>query len=197
LSERSTRARASEGRSVEPSASGVGVIEVRRALIEAVGEPVFARALATLPAELRDEYENISPFGWVKLSTSGAVLDAVAAEAKLDAEALFDRVLRAGVERSFKTVWKVLLHFTSDDALIARTSLVYGKSRNIGQLSARITSPGQVEATLTGWPGMADRHARGIAISMAVVLELAGRKDARYFYHRTADGAVFKLTWRV
>lgn len=169
--------------------------EVRAALIDAVGRSTFDRALTRVSQADRDAYENIDPLGWVPLRVSAAVLDAVAAEAKLDAEELFDRVVREGVERSFKTVWKVLLHFTTDDALIARTPLIYAKSRNIGKLEARIAAPGEADATLTGWPQMTERHARAIAVSIATVLSLAGRKSPRFFYQRTADGATFKLTW--
>lgn len=181
----------------EPCAAGVGVIEVRRALIDAVGLVTFETALASLPADIRDEYTQMTPLGWVRLSTSSAVIDAVAREARRDAEVLYDQVIRTSIERSFKTVWRVLLHFTTDEALIARTPTIYAKSRDTGRLVSKITAPGRAEAVLSGWPDMHDRHMRSIELSMLSVLELAGRREVRGVHHRTADGAVFRLTWRV
>ncbi|MET0595149.1 MAG: hypothetical protein ABW133_20785, partial [Polyangiaceae bacterium] len=99
-------------------------------------------------------------------------------------------------ERTFKTVWRVMLRFTTDAALIARTPVVYSLSRNIGKLTAKVVTPGKSVVTLTEWPGVSPRHVRTLGISIVTVVTLAGRKDATITSTPTPDGAVFQLSWR-
>lgn len=181
----------------EPCASGVNVIAMREAMEELVGASVVAAAIERLPAEVRREYLEATPLSWVRMTTSWQVVDAVAAEAGRDPERLYDEAARRGIERSFKTVWRVLLRFTSDQALVARTAVIFNKSRNVGDMTSRIVGPGRAESTITGWPGMKDRHIRGITISMEAVLTLAGRRGVRVTATPTRDGASFQARWSV
>ena len=181
---------------VEPCASGAGLLEMRRALEARVGADKVRAALARLPAEQREPYEQMSPLSWVPLSVSWAVIEAVAREAGEDPDALYEFAIREGIQRAFKTVWKVLLHFTSDEALVARTAVIYAKSRNVGKMTAQIMAPGRGEQTITEWPGMLDRHVLAIALSVEAVLRMAGRKEVRVSWHVTRDGAVIKSFWK-
>jgi hypothetical protein len=181
---------------VVPSASGISVLDLRAALEELVGKDVVAQALAGLPAETRSEFTEITALSWVPLATITRAVDAIAAAARKNPEQLIDEAVRRAVERTFKTVWRVMLRFTTDAALIARTPVVYSLSRNIGRLSARVVSTGKAEVTLAEWPGVSARHVRTLGISIATVVTLAGRKEVGVTSKPTADGAVYELTWR-
>lgn len=181
---------------VVPSASGISVLDLRAALEEIVGKDVVRSALETLPPEARGEFVEITALSWVPLATVTRVVDTVAKAAKMNPERLIDDAVRRAVERTFKTVWRLMLRFTTDAALIARTPVVYSMSRNIGKLTARIVAPGKAEVTLSEWPGVSARHVRTLGISMVTVVTLAGRKETNVTRTATPDGAVFLLTWR-
>jgi len=182
---------------IVPSASGISVLDLRVALEEIVGKDAVGQALASLPAQTRSEFVEITAISWVPLTTVTRVVDAVAAAARVNADRLIDDAVRRAVERTFKTVWRVMLRFTTDAALIARTPVVYSLSRNIGRLTARMLAPGKAEVVLNGWPGVSARHVRTLGISIATVVTLAGRKEVNVTSSPAADGAVFQLTWRV
>jgi len=182
---------------VVPSASGISVLDLRAALEEIVGKDVVIRGLASLPAETRGEFVDITALSWVPLATITRVVDAIAIAGQKNPERLIDEAVKRAVERTFKTVWRVMLRFTTDAALIARTPVVYSMSRNIGRLTSRMISPGKSEVTLSDWAGVSARHVRTLGISIATVVTLAGRKEVGVVSTPTADGAVFTLTWRV
>src|SRR5262245_15694853 len=96
----------------EPCAAGAGLVEMRKVCEQLVGAAVVDAALARLPLDRREEYASMTPLSWVRLSTSQLVMDAVAAESGRDPDELYERAVRQGIERSFRTVWRVLLHFT-------------------------------------------------------------------------------------
>jgi hypothetical protein len=182
---------------VVPSASGISVLDLRAALEEIVGKDVVAKALGSLPPETRSEFVEITALSWVPLTTITRVVDAVAATAQKNPERLIDEAVRRAVERTFKTVWRVMLRFTTDAALIARTPVVYSLSRNVGRLSSRMVSPGKAEVTLAEWAGVSARHVRTLGISIVTVVTLAGRKEVTFTSTPTADGALFHVSWRV
>jgi hypothetical protein len=182
---------------VVPSASGISVLDLRAALEEIVGKDVVVNALASLPAETRRQFVEITALSWVPLAAITQVVDAIAVTARKNPERLIDEAVRRAVERTFKTVWRVMLRLTSDAALIARTPVVYARSRNIGRLTARVVSPGNAEVTLSDWPGVSARHVRTLGISIVTVVTMAGRKETSVTSSPTADGAMFHLTWRV
>jgi hypothetical protein len=140
---------------------------------------------------------DITALSWVPVTTIARVIDEVAAVAGVDPEPMIDEAVRRAVERTFKTVWRVLLRFTSDEALIARTPGIYARSRNVGRLTARMLEPGIAELVLSDWPGVSTRHMRTLGVSMAQVAELSGRRDPCFAYTPTRDGAVYRLSWTV
>jgi hypothetical protein len=184
------------GAGVIPSASGISILDLRAALEELVGKVTVEQGLSTLPAETRSEFVDITALSWVPLATVTRAVDAIARAAKKNPERLIDDAVKRAVERTFKTVWRVMLRFTTDAALIARTPVVYSMSRNVGRLKARILSSGKAEITLSGWPDVSERHVRTLGISMVTVVTLAGRKEVTVTSTPTADGAVYQMTWR-
>ncbi len=180
----------------EPCVIGSGVLARRRVHEAKLGVERVRRALSTLPAELRQEFDDASPISWIRITTVEAVSDAVAREAGVDPETWHDESVRLGATDTFKTVWRVMLRLTTDEALVMRTASMYGKTRNVGKLSARVVQPGRAELTLVDFPGMRPRWARAVAIGIEVVLTLAGRDHAVVTSAVQPDGATYVARWR-
>jgi hypothetical protein len=175
--------------------AGTAVLDLLDAYREIVGAEVVERAIASLPGDLRRKVAGVTRLSWLPIADMTAVTDAVGQAAGRDVEALVDQAGRLATERSFKKIWRVMLRLTSDEALIARTPSIYGLSRNVGKLGARVVRPGLAELTLTGWADVTDRHLRTLGVSIVRVVELAGRRDPAIQVRRTEDGAVYTLTW--
>jgi hypothetical protein len=182
---------------VIPCTAGVSVLDVFKSLEDALGEETVKRGIASAPPEMRAEFEALTPIAWFPNTTLSSLIDAVAAAAGLDPEPLLDAAVRRAVERTFKTVWRMFLRFTSDEALIARTPMIYSKARNVGQLVAKVLEPGVAELTLSDWPEVTPRQIRTIGIGIEEVVRLAGRRQVALASSRSADGAIYRLTWRV
>lgn len=170
--------------------------DIRWALEQTLGVEVVARALATLPAHVKRQYVEPEPLAWVPYDVVVACHDAIAREAGTTMEDMLERAVPLAVERAFRTVWRVLLRFTSDAALVARTPLLYSKTRSKGAMSARAIGPGEGAAEVTGWPAMPPRDVRAIALSIATVMRLAGRADVAVDGEATPDGARYRIRWR-
>lgn len=188
----------SAGTTVIPSISGIAALDFMHALEELVGAAAYARALERLKPELREQLVTVTAMSWVPNDTVNQLIDALSAESGTDPDQLIEQAIRSAVNRTFKTVWRMFLKLTSDEALIKRTPMIYARGRNIGELNSRIIAPGHAEVLLTGWP--ADVHERtlfSIGIGVQCVVDMSGRKDVRMSYKRTPDGARYELTWRV
>jgi hypothetical protein len=181
--------------SAEPCTAGVSVLDLLASLEEIVGKQAVERAKTNAPPEVRRELEGITAISWVRNVALGQLIDLVAQAAGVEAESMLDEGTRRAVDRSFKTVWRVFLRLTSDEALIARTPTIYSKSRNVGRLESRLAWPGLAQITLSDWPEVTPRQVRTIGIGIARVVELCGRKDVQIHVVKTANGAEYKLTW--
>jgi hypothetical protein len=180
----------------EPSAAGATIQGLRRSLEDLVGVNVVASALQKLPAKVREEFVPLTPMTWVPLTTSIMAVEYIAAEARRDSDDLMDAAVRRTAEQMFRTSWRLLLRFTTDHALIARTPVIYSKWRNVGHLESSLLSPGKSELWLRGWPGVNERNVRTLGVSIETVLRLAGRRAVRVEWTRTADGAHYLCYWR-
>lgn len=177
--------------------AGQAVLDTRWAFTQVLGHDALMRALARLPDGTREDYERATPMSWVSYETIRAVHDAFAREAGEPIEALLDRAVPLALERSFKTVWRLLLRFTSDEALIARAPLLYQRTRSRGTMSARIDRPGVGVCELKGWASVPSRDVHALTISIRSFLELAGRQGVTVVGERTASGARFRVTWKI
>lgn len=181
---------------VIPSLAGVAVLDTLQAIRELVGEEPYNRALQALPANMRSEFEATTALSWVPNTLVGALIDAIAHAAQREPEAMLDAAVRIAVSRTFTTVWRVLLRVTTDAALIARTPIIYARSRNVGRLTSSVVSPGKGEIILSEWPDVTARHLRTIGVGIVCVVQLAGRTDVHIACTRRADGAQYILSWK-
>jgi len=184
-----------DDREIVASNSGTSFLDLLAAYEELVGKDVVDAARAKLSLDAQREIEVVTPLSWVPVAIVGDLIDRVAEEAGQDAEVLLDRAVRRATQRTLATVWRVMLRFTSDDALVARTPLFYAKSRNKGRLLARKTAPGRAEIELVDWPDVSARHIRTIAISIATVVEAAGRGKVDIAWLPSRGGATYHVSW--
>lgn len=182
----------------EPCLSGLTVINSRQSLEEIAGKDVVLRALEDLPDEEREQYLSVTPEAWLPVRIADEVQRAVAREAGIPVGefAAFVRAFsHRSVERMVSTVWRVLLRFTSDKALVERTPELFSKAYNVGRLSATVDEPGRGTVILEEWPGISDEQMIGTAAGIEAVLQTAGRKNVVIRWQRTPDGARYIATW--
>ncbi len=181
----------------EPRASGGLIQKERVALEKIVGAEVVVEALATLPDDRRREYDELGALTQIRASTVEMVYQAVADHTGRDVFRMHREIVRVSVESALRTVWRVLLRFTTDQALVRRTPLFFSKGLSRGKLNARIVRPGQAEIRLTDWPEVPPLQINGIAAAIEAVLSCAGRENVRVEGHPTLDGACMVATWHV
>ena len=162
-----------------------------------VGPEALSRAMATLPSLDRQALEEASPLNYLPIATAEALFTTVAREVGRDMEGLHEQVSRTSLEQNLKTIWRLLLRFTSDEALIARTPVMFGKAFPQGAMRPRIISPGRAEIRIEQWPNMPDYAIRGTRVAVETVLRLAGRMSVKVSTQRSADGVVYGATWLV
>jgi len=175
--------------------SGAVVRDQHKVMEETFGAAVVARAVEGLEPDTRREYEAVLPVSWCSVDTANAVIRAVARELGRTPSDLQRQVARLGVERTLSTVWRLLLRVTSDDALVRRTPVIYGKTYDRGEFTSRIVAPGRAELTLAGWPAMPELDMESLGVAVETVLELAGRRAVRVTWERRSSGAFYVATW--
>ena len=182
---------------IEPKTSGALFIDQLDVLREVVGKDTVDGALRNLPPATRDELAQVLPMTWMRTQLAEDVFNAIADAAGRERFGLHAQIVRMGVERTLKTLWRLILRFTTDAALVQRTPLIYSKTFDRGELTSRIAAPGRSELTLEGWPDISEMQIRGLAMGIETVLKVAGRKDVRMTWDRTSEGAFFVASWRV
>jgi hypothetical protein len=191
---------ARRGRSLDPkvipSAGGTTVRALKDAMQELVGMDVVATALASLPAEVREAFEPVTPMTWVPLDAIYTSVARVAEVAGRSFDDLMDEAVQRAGEKTLRTAWRMLLRVTADRALIRRAPILYAKWRNIGRLETVSTDHGKAELFLTEWPGMSERNIRSLGITIENVLRLAGRKQIKVQWQATPDGAKYAVVWQ-
>lgn len=180
----------------EPSVSGTivnGLVVVAK---ETLGESVVARGLAMVPKDAAALVLAALPGQWIPIAGAEVAFSGVARAVGRDWASLHSELSCLSVERAVKTFWRVLLRFTSDEALVARTPVIYGKSYNRGRLVPRITGPGRGQVDLVDWPDVPEWPIRGSRSGIETVLRVSGRKDVHVEGQRTPTGATYIATWR-
>ena len=104
----------------------------------------------------RAELASALPTNWVRLEAFQALYDAVCRETGVDIDELHTAVTRESTARTVRTVWRMLLRMTSDQALVTRTPEMYKKAFSIGQVQSRLIEGGRSENVLMGWPDVPD-----------------------------------------
>jgi hypothetical protein len=180
-----------------PTISGALVLQHRKILTAVVGEGPLARAMTSLSAADRQALEEVTVLTFVPIATVEALFTAAAREVGRDVPSLHEHVSRTSLEQNLKTIWRLLLRFTSDEALIARTPVLFGKAFPQGAMRPRMIQPGRAEIRIEQWPGMPEYAVRGTRVAIETVLRLAGRSSVKLSTERTPDGVVYGASWLV
>jgi hypothetical protein len=184
------------GTRVIPSAAGTTVHALKSAMQELVGVDVLNAAFASLPSEVREGFEPVTPMTWIPVEVIHTVVARVAELAGRKFDDFMDEAVERAGERTLRTAWRMLLRVTADRALMNRAPILYSKWRNIGRLDTKIIGPGRFEISLTEWPGMSERSIRSLAVTIQTVLRLAGRKTSKIQSQSTPDGAKYLVVWQ-
>jgi hypothetical protein len=178
-----------------PSLSGVNVVFVRQLLLEKLGPEGVERVKAAMPPEARQSYFEATAVDWVPVDYVN-LMNAKAAEiAGMTVVDFSSTMGRLSVERTLHTLWRILLRFTSDEAIVTRTPVFFSRSFNVGKLATEILAPGMARVRLTEWPEVPQLTLVGVMVGIETVLRVAGRKNVRVNLHRTEHGADFLATW--
>lgn len=152
--------------------------------------------IAALPPQARAQLESITAASWIPVRAYETFYEAFAASVGHPVAELHARMSRTSVEQTFKTIWRVLLRFTTDEALVSRTPLLFSRAYDTGKLSSTISTPGIARLVLTGWLDVPEIALRGTRIAVETVLRLSGRRSVAIVSERTPDGATFRATWQ-
>ena len=179
-----------------PSTSGIAVRDMRWAMGQIVGEPVVEDALGSISASSRELIEAAPTTPWIPVSVVGELIDAVVERSGMDEETLLRGAIFRSTEKTLTTVWRALLRFTTDEAILKRTPILYQRTRNIGRLEVLDYGKGHASIEVRGWPNMTRRSAFILAVNIEAVLTCAGRKAVRATWRRCADGADYQVRFR-
>lgn len=168
---------------------GAVLLEQRRVMRRLVGDYVFERALCAVTAEQRAEYEALTLLGWCRATTATAVTRAVALEAGRVPDRFVRDVVMSGFGMVLRTLWRILMTNSSDEALVRRAATLYSKTVDKGTLVVTEHTPGLVVLDVRGWPELDDLDIVALAAGVEGALEAAGRVEVRVSSHRTEHGA--------
>jgi hypothetical protein len=154
-------------------------------------------ALLELDPAARTEVAQALSIGWVDIGAYEEFYKRVARAVGRPLADLHMAVSRVSVQKTLTTVHRLLMRFTTDQALVSRTPLIYSKTFDRGALRPSISEPGRAEIEVVGWPGMPEFALRGLRVGVETVLVVAGRKDVRVTGRQAPDGARLMATWTV
>lgn len=180
----------------EPCLGANNADSLRSSMHALFGPSVVSAALAKLPVDARDEFTNFLTVGWVRSATIESVVHGVAEQLGRTPDSVYDELMRHGAQRWFKLKWKLLLGLVGDEAIVARSGMVYAHTRNTGELRGKLVAPGRAELVLTDWPGVPPRSARNFAIGIEMILKASGRVDPSVHFVASPEGGCFHCTWR-
>jgi hypothetical protein len=169
--------------------SGVVILDQLKLSRELLGDDVVTRAFGAISAEQRAELDELLPVSWCRLTTAFAIHEAIAEQIGQDILVWHRTIVRVGIERTLKTVWRLFMRLTSTEALLKRAASIYGKSYDRGAVHAAQLPGGGVEVVLTEWPDVPDFELDAMATGLDAILKLGGRKNTHVTVERRPGGA--------
>jgi hypothetical protein len=188
-------AKARIGEGEEPGIIGTSFLAFTDAVAKVHGPRVLSAARERMTDDQRAEMDVTTPITWVRATTMTAWVLALAEAARTSAFDLIEECARLATRDSFTTVWRVFIRFTSAEALVSRTPLIYSRTRNTGKLEVETITSSKAKLVLSGWPGVIDSQLHSLAVSIRTILELSGRRSPICRFERTDDGGVFDVRW--
>jgi len=172
----------------ETRLSGAIVLGNLRSLRAIAGDSAFSRAMDSIDPEVRSCIAEATTLSWVPIPHMEQLIRACAAEAGRDSHDLACEMAEQSLEHNLRTLWRVLLRFTSDDSLLQRVSLYYARSYDGGRAEAAVIAPGRAVCRVTERPGMTRMSRDIFATGVKTLLRVAGREQVRVEPRATRDG---------
>lgn len=161
--------------SAEVNVRGLLVQQQRALLKERIGREAFEAVLEELGPAERQTYEEATTLSWCPQPVVRRVTRRVAERTKVDPERLTAQVVRQSVADACHGPWAVLLRFASDEALVRRTSMLFARAFDRGDVSASWHGHGHGTIRLTGWPTPDPMDVASLGAGIVAVLAAAGR----------------------
>jgi hypothetical protein len=175
--------------------SGGLIVDQRETLGQILGPEGYRAVMHSVPEDVRTAYETAISMSWVPTEVVDVVVTAAARYLGKPVLAFHTELTQKNMENTLGGIWRVLLRFTSDRALIQRTPLFYRKTFDVGVLEGDIPEPGHAVTTLRGYPDISDIHITGLRVGTESVLSASGRQNVRGRQRRTPDGAIIECWW--
>jgi hypothetical protein len=180
---------------IEARQIGMLTLEQKRAMERLVGRELLAEVVQRLPAERREEFEDLSMFAWCRCSTLNMVLAGVAEASGRDVESFVHDVVRRSFGVVLRSVWRLLARFTSDSAIVERASILYGRTLDRGKAGAFFVSYDHMALEITERPDLSHIDVISIAAAVEAVFDVAQRR-VRVSYRRLPDGVRYDVRRR-
>ncbi len=180
------------------SAKAAGFISLIAVLREDLGDR-FAKVHDALPAETQALVDKPPmPMSWMSQHHFESLLDAIWRLGVGESADAITRLSRKQMTRDMSTIYKVLMHLASTEAVIKKSSTIYStytkngvmSSRELGPKHAEITLQGMINPTPAWWA-----YQRGAILG---VLDAAGTKAPEVVIKEgggTQPNAVFDISW--
>jgi hypothetical protein len=178
-----------------PRISGTIVCGTRDLLRARLGEAGYERLKELLPEGVRESYAMATHIDWLPVSDFNLSYGAGASLLGKSVDELAGELAREGTLRTMRTVWRVLLRFTSDEALMTRAPLLYTKTFDTGRASTVFETPRRARVTVKGWALMPAISMLTLGVGIEAVLQAAGRGEAKVKAERSEDGVEYLATW--
>lgn len=175
--------------SSETRVFGLVMLEQRRVIERLLGAEGYRRALNRLPDDRRLEYASIGMFSWRRTTTVALFMTEAAREANQHPNDFTARVVREGFGIVMRTVWRLFMSFSTDEAIVRRAGTVYTKTIDRGRAVASIEAPGHLVLEISEWPDIHSIDIVAIASGIEAALEVAGRK-VQILHKRAPNGVV-------
>ena len=179
-----------------PKMAGIVVQQHLEAFAELYGKDTLDQALAALDEADRGELTMVVAPGWVSMPALESFYEVSAGLVGRTAAQVHASASGRAMEKRLRTLWKIILRFTSDEALVQRTGMLFSKTYSRGRLTTESIGGGRATVRLSGWPDAPDLVVRGVKVGIGVVLRAAGRRHVEATATRTPDGALFEARWR-
>jgi hypothetical protein len=177
--------------------SGAMVRSHIEALRTRIGDREYDTLVATLPTDHVEELMLVTPLSWVRIGVLEALYGVLAPSVGMTVADLHSEIAARVVGKAVTTIWRALLHFASDGAIVARAPVIFKRAYKQGRLEVIRTSPGSADLRITDWPDMSDFALRGFRIGLESTLRSAGRREPKGTSREVEDGAIISLEWVV
>jgi hypothetical protein len=175
--------------------AGTLILDQIDRMSEMYGREIVKQAIASLPGVLREELDLLVRGGWCSVDAARELKIAIAALAGETVPTLQRRVTRAGLERTFNSVWRFFLSWLSDERIARHTPLIYSRVFDRGTLELVALRERGAEFELRGWPAIDEFDLQGLVVGVETALQLAGRGRAVVASERSGRTTRIIASW--